>query len=107
MTTELRDYTITAGHLEQFVEEWREHVVPIRRAHGYRIEAAWKVQAESRFVWLLSLDVPASQWEAQNDAYYADPARVAVDPDPARLVEVQRRVLVEAVDPRGEPSPRQ
>ncbi|HLY35570.1 MAG TPA: NIPSNAP family containing protein [Candidatus Limnocylindria bacterium] len=101
MTIELRDYAIAAGHLDQFVEEWRQQVVPIRRAHGYRIEAAWKVPAEDRFVWLLSLGVPASEWEARNDVYYADPARLAVDPDPARLVEAQRRVLVEAVDPQG------
>lgn len=101
MTTELRDYTIAAGLLDQFVEEWCQQVVPIRRAHGYRIDTAWKVPAESRFVWLLSLDVPATEWEARNDAYYADPARVAVDPDPARLVEVQRRVLVEPVEPQG------
>ena len=96
-TTELREYTIAPGALDQFVEEWRRGVLPLRLAHGYTVEAAWTIAAENRFVWLLSLDVDPSEWEARNDAYYADPAREALDPDPARLIEGQRRSLVEPV----------
>ena len=48
--------------------------------------------------WLLSLDVDPSKWESHSDAYYADPAREALDPDPARLIESQRRALVVPVD---------
>ena len=80
------------------VEEWRRGVVPLRRAHGYRVDAAWTIPEERRFVWLLSLDVEPAEWEARNDAYYADPARAALDPDPARLIESQRHALVEPVD---------
>src|SRR5438552_3194759 len=78
-TTELRDYVIAEGALVQFVEEWRRGVVPLRRAHGYRIHAAWTIPEERRFVWLLSLDVEPAEWEARNDACYADPARAALD----------------------------
>ena len=97
-TTELRDYTITQGALEQFVDEWRQGVLRLRLAHGYLVEAAWTIPTESRFVWLLSLDVEAGEWEPRNDAYYADPAREALDPDPARLIESQRRTLVMPVE---------
>ena len=97
-TTELRDYLIAEGALDQFVEEWQRGVVPLRRAHGYRVDAAWTIPEERRFVWLLSLDVAPAEWEARNDAYYADPARAALDPDPARLIESQRHALVEPVD---------
>lgn len=97
-TTELRDYTITQGALEQFVDEWRRGVLPLRRVHGYRVDAAWTIPTESRFVWLLSLEVDPSEWESRNDAYYADPAREALDPDPARLIASQRRALVVPVD---------
>ncbi|MDP9270317.1 MAG: NIPSNAP family protein [Chloroflexota bacterium] len=90
----MRDYTIRDGKLAQFIDEWRRQIVPLRRAHGYQIEAAWSVPAENRFVWLLSLEVPPAEWEARNDAYYADPARASMDPDPARLLEAQRRGLV-------------
>jgi hypothetical protein len=99
-TTELRDYRIQEGALEQFVEEWRRGVVPLRHAHGYRIEAAWTIPEESRFVWLLSLDVEPAEWKARNDAYYADPAREALDPDPARLIESSHQALVQQVDLR-------
>jgi len=87
-TMELRDYAIKQGALEQFVEEWRRGVLPLRLAHGYRVEAAW----------LLSLAVGPDEWESRNDAYYADPAREALDPDPARLIESQSRALVAPVD---------
>jgi hypothetical protein len=97
-TMELRDYAIKQGALEQFVEEWRRGVLPLRLAHGYRVEAAWTVPDESRFVWLLSLAVGPDEWESRNDAYYADPAREALDPDPARLIESQSRALVAPVD---------
>ena len=95
---ELRDYTIAQGALAQFVDEWRRGVLPLRLAHGYRVDAAWTVPAESRFVWLLSLDADPREWESRNDAYYADPAREALDPDPARLIESQRRALVVPAD---------
>ena len=49
-TAELRDYVIAEGALEQFVDEWRRGVLPLRRAHGYRVDAAWTIPAESRFV---------------------------------------------------------
>jgi hypothetical protein len=98
MTTELRDYTIEAGKLDQFVEEWRRGVVPLRQSRGYRIDSAWRIPEENRFVWLLTLDVPPEEWDEHNDAYYADPARAALDPDPARLIVSQRHSLLERVE---------
>ena len=97
-TTELRDYTIVQGALETFVDEWRRGVLPLRLKHGYRVDAAWTMPTESRFVWLLSMEVDPSEWESRNDAYYADPARDALDPDPARLIQSQIRALVAPVD---------
>jgi hypothetical protein len=95
VTTELRDYQIAAGHLDDFVAAWLAGVVPLRRTHGYRIDAAWLVREEGRFLWLLSLDVPTEEWEARNEAYYADPARAALQPDPAQWVEHEDRRFVE------------
>lgn len=104
-TTELRDYLIEPGRLDEFVAAWRAGVVPLRQAHGYRIDAAWVVRAENRFMWLLSLDVPAAEWEARNDAYYADPRRLALDPDPAALIIDARHTLLEPVPSIGDQSP--
>jgi hypothetical protein len=97
MTTELRDYRIIDGFLQQFVDEWRRGVVPLRRAHGYRIDGAWTIPTENRFVWLLTLDVPENGWEGRNAAYYADPAREGLDPDPARLISEARHALLRTV----------
>jgi hypothetical protein len=96
-TTELRDYTLAAGRLDEFVDGWRLGVVPLRQAHGYQIDGVWLVREEDRFIWLLSLDVPAAEWQARNDAYYADPRRTALDPDPARLIVEARHTLLEPV----------
>ena len=98
MTTELRDYRISDGRLDEFVAAWLEGVVPLRQRHGYRIDAAWLIRDEDRFLWLLSLDVAPEEWEAHNDAYYADPARIALEPDPAQWVEHEERRFVELVD---------
>ena len=73
-------------------------MVPLRQAHGYRIDAAWLVRPENRFIWLLSLDAPVAEWEARNEAYYADPRRLALDPDPAALIVEARHTLLEPVE---------
>jgi hypothetical protein len=101
VTTELRDYLISAGHLDDFVAAWRDGVVPLRERHGYRINGAWLLRGERRFVWLLSLDVERSEWDARNEAYYADPARAALDPDPAQWIEQAENRFVELVVPQS------
>ena len=39
-----------------------------------------------------------AQIQSSDDSSYADPAREALDPDPARLIESQSRALVAPVD---------
>lgn len=96
MATQLRDYRIRAGELDQFVQEWQTMLAPLRRTCGFEIGGAWTIPDENRFVWLL---VHPDGWDAfeQGDAaYFASPERAGFDPDPARLIEEQRNVrLVE------------
>jgi hypothetical protein len=97
MATELRDYRIVEGSVHRFVEEWCAGIAPLRRQMGFTIDGAWTVEDESRFVWLLT---HPGDWEAFGTAdrsYYASPERVALDPDPARLIEEQRIVRLSAV----------
>lgn len=86
MTTEMRDYRIASGHLDEFVAAWRAGVVPLRRAHGFRIDAAWTTPGEDRFTWLLSRDGPVEEFRVHDAAYYADLARVELQPDPAQWI---------------------
>lgn len=89
MATQLRDYRIAAGELDQFVDEWRMKLAPLRRRLGFEIAAAWTVPAEHRFIWVLR---HPDGWPAFQDAdeqYFASPERKTFDPDPARLIEEQ------------------
>ena len=65
--------------------EWREHVLPLRQQLGFSVPGAWVVEDERRFVWLLAYD--GDDYESANEAYYASPARQAVDPEPTRHLE--------------------
>ena len=89
MATELRDYHITTGELDQWVEEWRRGIAPLRRELGFTIERAWTVDEDSRFVWLLSYPGDWEAFEAADRAYYDSPQRTSLEPNPARLIEDQ------------------
>lgn len=82
MQWELRMYRAKKGALDAFVDEWRAHVLPLRRAKGFEVLGPW-VTEDGQFVWL----VGAEDLEAQDAAYYASPERAAVDPDPARHID--------------------
>lgn len=83
MYAELRVYTVDPEAMDAWVEEWREHVLPLRQQFGFRIPVAW-VAGEDRFVWLLEYD--GEDYQVANDAYYASDERRAVRPDPSRHV---------------------
>ena len=89
MATELRDYHISEGSLDQFVGEWLSGIAPLRRELGFTIERAWKVEDESRFVWLLRYPGDWDAFEEADRGYYASPRRTSLDPNPARLIEEQ------------------
>ncbi len=89
MASELRDYRIVDGALDQWVDEWRSRIAPLRRELGFTIERAWTVEDASRFVWLLSYPGDWESFEAADRLYYASPQRTSLDPNPARLIEDQ------------------
>ena len=93
MHFQLREYTIEAGRLDDFVREWRELVLPLRVAQGFSVLGPWVEREANRFVWIVGYD---GDLGAANDAYYASPERAAMDPDPARLVAETRTVELEA-----------
>ena len=82
MYRELRVYTVKPGAIDDWVAEWRAHVYPLRLELGFSIPAAWVVEGEDRFVWILEYD--GDDFEAANEAYYSSPQRRAVEPEPTR-----------------------
>lgn len=100
MVTQLRDYTIRVGELDQFVDEWRSTLAPLRRASGFEIAGAWTIAEEHRFVWLLRHPGDWDAFAEADAAYFASPQRASFDPDPARLIEAQRNAPVDEVELR-------
>jgi hypothetical protein len=80
METQVRIYRVQEGQLERFVEEWTEHIKPLRESLGFRVLGAWASVEDNRFAWLLAYD--------GEDGFAA-----ANDPDPARLLEVTDHFL--------------
>jgi hypothetical protein len=95
-TTQLRDYTIKPGQLDEFAELWGRTVRPLRQKKGFTIESAWTIPSESRFLWIVSYD-GSDGWEAANREYYDSPERAAMDPDPASYIASQHTVFIEKV----------
>lgn len=85
MTTQIRLYTINRGQLEQFTREWQEQIRPLRESLGFKVSAAWTVKETNQFVWILSYDGP-EDWKSVDATYYNSPMRLAMDPNPARLI---------------------
>lgn len=98
MVTQLRDYRIADKALDQFVDEWRTHLVPIRQGLGFTIDGAWTIEEDRRFVWLLSHPGDWDAFQGADREYHASPQRAALDPDPGRLIEEQRNVRLTEVD---------
>lgn len=97
MTTELREYRIAAGHLDDFVAAWSSGVVPLREAHGFRIDGAWVDRDGHRFIWLLSLDGSAEDFERRDAGYYASTERASLTPDPAQWIEEANTAIVDSI----------
>jgi hypothetical protein len=93
----LRIYTIKPGEMADWLEEWREHVLPLRRRLGFTILGAWVGDDADTFTWLLGYDGPEGIAVA-NAAYYESPERAALDPDPARHIAEARQLGVRELD---------
>lgn len=93
MEFQLREYTIEADRLDDFVREWRELVLPLRVSLGFGVFGPWVEREANMFVWIVGYE---GDIQAANDAYYVSPERAAMDPDPTRLVVESRHVRLQA-----------
>ncbi len=85
--------------MEEWLDGWARGVLPLRRKFGFRIEGAWVVAGENRFIWILTYDGERG-FEARDADYYASPERKALDPDPAPLIEKAETSFVTSALPR-------
>ena len=68
-TYQLRRYVVQPGEMDAWLEEWRTEVVPMRERFGFRVEGAWVIPEDHRFVWIISYDGDEG-FEAANERYY-------------------------------------
>lgn len=95
MPTQLHIYTINRGALDDFAQEWRDKIKPLRQKFGFQVSGGWKVADTNQFVWFLSRET-VEDWEAQNQAFYQSEERRSLQPDPARHIA---RVEIYFVEP--------
>jgi hypothetical protein len=76
-------YTVKPGAMAAWLDEWSRLVFPLRRSQGFEVVGAWVAEEEDRFVWILAYADDKS-WDEAEAAFYASPARAALDLDPAR-----------------------
>ena len=93
MTSQLREYTVKPGEMDEWIAEWRAQIVPLRMKAGFKVLGAWTVDGTDQFVWIIAYDGPKSWQDAEAD-YYGSPERKAVQPDPARhLAHTSARLM--------------
>lgn len=99
MQYQLRMYTVKPGAMAAWLDEWSRLICPLRRALGFEVLGAW-VTEEDRFVWILAY-AGEKPWDEADAAYYASPARAALDPDPARHLTNAETSTMRSVLPAG------
>jgi hypothetical protein len=97
MKQQIRIYTINKGALEQFEAEWREKLVPLREKHGFKVLEGYTLPSTNQFVWLMSFEGTDADWETADRAYFASPERIAMQPDPGRLIARMENIFVTRV----------
>jgi hypothetical protein len=83
---QFRRYRIVEGRLDEFVDAWRNGVLPLRKQFGFTVRGAWVSPDQDTFFWILGYDGPGT-FEKRDAAYYGSPERAALSPDPADLIE--------------------
>jgi len=53
MQTQVRIYRIKPGELDRFVEEWRTHVVPLRRRFGFEVMQEVSIPGGGPPIWTM------------------------------------------------------
>jgi len=90
VTWQLRLYRVREGEWDAWRREWRDCILPLRRALGFEVLGPWRTE-DGRFAWLIGHD----DFAAANTAYFDSPERTAMDPDPARHLAEQETILLE------------
>ena len=85
MEFQIRNYWIKPGSMDQFLDVWKNGVVPLRKQAGFKVLGSWVNRVENRFTWIVGFDGPGTFDQAYR-AYMDSPGRKSLNPDPASLL---------------------
>ena len=94
--SQLRIYTINRGKMQTWIKEWREGIYPLRLKYGFKVEGAWVIERDNKFVWILTYNGPDS-WENKDAAYYDSSDRKGIDPNPARHIAYAETKFISSI----------
>jgi hypothetical protein len=83
---QLRIYRIRPGTMAEFIEGWRQNIIPIREKYGFKVLYAFDNEEKNEFIWLLSHDSPEG-YAAADAIYYESPERANLTWNPRLYIE--------------------
>jgi hypothetical protein len=94
---QLRIYRVKPGELDEWLAEWKEKIVPLRRRFGFDVVSTWVNRGRDTHVWLLGYD-GTEDWQTADAGYYASAERKTIEPDPARHLEQTTHLRLEPLE---------
>jgi hypothetical protein len=96
----LRDYRVKPVEMDEWIEEWRAKIYPLRLKFGFDVVGAWRI-GDDRFVWILSYKGKKGDFQKVNEEYYNSKDRRSMKPDPARhLSKVEHAMMTSVLQDR-------
>lgn len=81
----LRDYRVKPGEMDEWLEELKAKVYPLRLKFGFKVVGAWRI-GDDRFVWILAYEGKEGDFQRVDEKYYDSKERKAIKPNPSRHV---------------------
>ena len=97
MEYQLRDYRVKLGEMNEWLDEWRNKIYPLRLKLGFKVIGAWTKVEEDRFLWILSFDGPDGSFAEAERAYFDSSERKSINPDPVRHLASTSQVMIRGV----------
>lgn len=74
-TFQFRRYELEPEGLDEFVAWVIDTIIPLREQMGYRVEWRYADPIKSEFLWLVSLEASAQEFELKDQAWMSSPER--------------------------------
>ncbi|WP_341715809.1 NIPSNAP family protein [Micromonospora sp. FIMYZ51] len=95
-SVQIRTYVVRAGRLDEWIEQWRTLIVPLRREFGFEVHGSWMDRERNAHIWVISY-AGEGPFEEANAAYWASPKRKALGVDPTEFLVGEEVRAVETV----------